>query len=84
MHQNVLKFEPELALFVPDNDPLLFYKAIANYALKNLNGKGLLFFELHERFAQETKSMLEELGFNQVEIKLDLQGKQRMLKAQMR
>lgn len=84
MHQNVLKFEPDLALFVPDNDPLLFYKAIADYALKNLNDNGVLFFELHERFAQETKSMLEELGFNQVQIKLDLQGKQRMLKAQMR
>lgn len=83
MHQNVLDFEPEIALFVPDNDPLLFYKAIAEYALKNLNDKGWLFFEIHERFALETKSMLEEHGFNRAEIKCDLQGKQRMLKAQL-
>lgn len=83
MHQNVLDFEPEIALFVPDNNPLLFYKAIAEYALNNLNDKGWLFFELHERFALETKSMLEEHGFNHVEIKCDLQGKQRMLKAQL-
>lgn len=83
MHQNVLDFEPEIALFVPDNNPLLFYKAIAEYALINLNDKGWLFFELHERFALETKSMLEEHGFNHVEIKCDLQGKQRMLKAQL-
>lgn len=81
MHQNVTDFEPDLALFVPDEDPLLFYKAIAEYAAKNLNENGLLFFELHESFGEETKAMVEQLGFSPVEIRKDLQGKNRMLKA---
>lgn len=82
MHLNVTAFEPDLALFVPDNDPLLFYKAIANYATKVLSEGGFLFFELHENYALETKEMVEQLGFFSVEIRTDLQGKQRMLKAQ--
>lgn len=81
MHQNVTDFEPDLALFVPDENPLLFYRTIAEYAAKNLVDQGSLFFELHENYAFETKAMVEELGFNSVEIKEDLQGKQRMLKA---
>lgn len=82
MHQNVTDYEPDLALFVPDEDPLLFYKAIAEYAAKNLNENGLLFFELHEIFGEETKAMVEQLGFSPVEIRKDLQGKDRMLRAQ--
>lgn len=81
MHQNVTEFEPDLALFVPDENPLLFYRVIAEYAAGNLNDQGYLFFELHENYAFETKTMVEELGFNFVEIKEDLQGKKRMLKA---
>lgn len=81
MHQNVTDFEPDLALFVPDENPLLFYKAIAEYAAKNLNENGLLFFELHERFGPETKAMVEQMGFTDVEVRKDLQGKDRMLKA---
>lgn len=81
MHQNVTDFEPDLALFVPDENPLLFYRAIAEYALNNLVDQGCLFFELHENYAPETKLMVEELGFTSVEIKEDLQGKHRMLKA---
>lgn len=82
MHLNVTEFEPDLALFVPNDDPLLFYKAIADYASKALLKDGMLFFELHENYACETKEMVEKLGFSSVEIRTDLQGKQRMLKAQ--
>ncbi|WP_300352643.1 peptide chain release factor N(5)-glutamine methyltransferase [Fluviicola sp.] len=81
MHENVTEFEPDLALFVPDENPLLFYRAIAEYAVSNLADQGCLFFELHENYAFETKAMVEELGFTSVEIKEDLQGKKRMLKA---
>ncbi|WP_300661373.1 peptide chain release factor N(5)-glutamine methyltransferase [Fluviicola sp.] len=82
MHLNVTEFEPDLALFVPNDDPLLFYRTIANYASKALLKDGLLFFELHENYASETTEMVEQLGFSSVEIRKDLQGKQRMLKAQ--
>lgn len=82
MHQNVTAFEPDLALFVPNEDPLLFYRTLAEYAAESLNENGYLFFELHENYAFETKSLVEKLGFSSVEIKEDLQGKNRMLKAQ--
>ncbi|WP_430406769.1 peptide chain release factor N(5)-glutamine methyltransferase [Fluviicola sp.] len=82
MHQNVTEFEPDLALFVPNEDPLLFYRNIAEYAAMNLNDHGYLFFELHEDFGSETKAVLEDFGFSSIEIKEDLQGKNRMLKAE--
>lgn len=82
MHQNVAEFEPDLALFVPNEDPLLFYRNIAEYATRNLNESGYLFFELHEDFGLETKALLEELGFDSIEIREDLQGKNRMLKTE--
>ncbi len=81
MEKNVLDFEPHLALFVSDETPLIFYKAIANKALLLLKSNGLLFFELHELYAEQTKQLLLDLGFDEVEIKKDLQGKSRMLKA---
>lgn len=81
MHQNVTDFEPDLALFVPNEEPLLFYEALAKYAAQSLNEKGFLFFELHENYGLETKAMIEQLGFTAVEIRQDLQGKDRMLKA---
>ncbi len=81
MHHNVTEFEPDLALFVPNDDPLLFYRTLAQYASKTLSDNGYLFFELHENFAIETKTMVEDLGFERVEIRKDLQGKDRMLKA---
>lgn len=81
MHLNVTGFEPDLALFVPDEDPLLFYRAIAEYAVQHLNNGGYLFFELHENYSLETKAMVESLGFDPVEVRKDLQGKERMLKA---
>jgi len=82
MHENVLNFEPEMALFVPDEDPLLFYREIAKNGLLFLKNEGLLFFEIHEDLGQETMALLNELGFVNIELRKDLQGKDRMIKAQ--
>jgi len=82
MRSNVNDFEPHMALFVPDEQPLLFYKAITKLAVEQLIPGGWLFFELHEDFADETKKMVEETGaFSSVEIRKDLSGKDRMLRA---
>lgn len=81
MHPNVLEFEPEMALFVPNELPLLFYKAIAEKAHVFLKKGGSLYFELNENFANQTQELLVELGFDHVILKEDLQGKKRMLKA---
>lgn len=81
MERHVLEHEPHLALFVPDDDPLRFYKAIAQYATTALKPEGLLYFELNPLYASETESMVRELGFAETEIKLDMFGKQRFLKA---
>ena len=81
MEKNVLDFEPHLALFVSDESPLIFYQAIAEKAIRILKSGGMLFFELHESYAEQTKELVLALGFDEVEIKQDLQGKNRMLKA---
>ena len=81
MERHVLEHEPHLALFVPDDDPLRFYRAIAKYGQKTLKPNGLLYFELNPLYASETESMVRELGFAETEIKLDMFGKQRFLKA---
>lgn len=81
MQANVLDFEPHLALFVENDNALIFYKAIASQAVRLLKKNGLLFFEIHERLAVETKEAIEALGFVDVEIRKDLQGKDRMIKA---
>lgn len=81
MHENVLSFDPEMALFVPNEDPLLFYREIGKKALHHLSEKGVFYAEIHERFAAETSQLLKEIGFDSIEIKKDLQGKDRMIKA---
>lgn len=81
MEKNVLDYEPHLALFVSDESPLIFYQAITEKAIRILKSGGMLFFELHESYAEQTKEVVLALGFDEVEIKLDLQGKNRMLKA---
>jgi len=82
MRTNVKGFEPHMALFVPDNEALLFYEAITLKAIEQLNQGGMLFFELHENFAEQTKAMVEATqAFEAVEIRKDLQDKPRMLKA---
>lgn len=82
MEPNVLMYEPDGALFVDDNDPLIFYRAIAEFALTSLNIGGYLFFEINEYLAQEMQLMLENFGFGRVEVKKDINGKYRMIKCQ--
>ena len=81
MARNVLDYEPEGALFVPDDDPLLFYRAIARYAVENLTTEGRLYFELNPLYAVDTVTMLRDYGFSQIEIRPDTFGKQRLLQA---
>ena len=81
MGRHVLEHEPHLALFVPDDDPLLFYRAITHFAKEALKPNGLLYFELNPLYACETEAMVRKLGFSETEIKLDMFGKQRFLKA---
>ncbi len=77
----VLQHEPEGALFVPNDDPLLFYRAIAEFAWQALSEVGVLFFELNARYAYETATMVQKIGFSDVLVHNDLQGKPRMLEA---
>jgi len=81
MKKNVLDYEPHLALFVQDNGPLLFYKAIAQFAVKNLKPNGQLFFEINQYLGRETMQLLQELDFKEIKLKQDLFGNDRMIKA---
>jgi release factor glutamine methyltransferase len=76
---NVLDFEPHLALFVEDNDALLFYRKIAQLAQHNLNENGLLFFEINQYLAKETIELLENLHFKSIELRQDIYGNDRMI-----
>ena len=77
MDRNVKDYEPGQALFVPDNDPLLFYKAIAPYAAQSLERGGRLYLEINQRFGAEMKRLLEDYGFDEVRIIDDTYGKPR-------
>lgn len=81
MQKNVLEFEPEMALFVEDDDPLIFYRAIAEISKTLLKENGCIYFEINEAFGIETVQMLKEYGYKDVELREDLFGKPRMLKA---
>jgi release factor glutamine methyltransferase len=83
MHSNVLSHEPHLALFVTDNNPLIFYNAIANFALQNLKENGLLFFEINENLGKETVKLLQDKGFKNIQLRQDLRGKDRMIGAEL-
>ena len=78
MDSRVLDYEPHTALFVPDNDPLLFYRRIASLAL-DTETKTCLFFEINEAYGKEVCDMLEEMGYTNIQLKLDIYGKQRMV-----
>lgn len=82
MERNVLNYEPQTALFVEDDNPLLFYREIAEFALENLLDSGLLFFEINEYLGNEMIELLKDLGFRNIEIRKDLNGKDRMLRCQ--
>lgn len=81
MHENVLTHEPNTALFVSDENPLIFYNAIADFALNNLNPNGYLFFEINEYLWEETLQLLIDKRFKNIELKKDMQGKDRMIMA---
>lgn len=83
MQQNVLKYEPHSALYVKDEDPLLFYRAISRLAKNHLNPGGKLFFEINEYLAYEMTELLKAAGFKNIEIKKDIYGKDRMLKCKI-
>ncbi|MCB0475398.1 MAG: peptide chain release factor N(5)-glutamine methyltransferase [Flavobacteriaceae bacterium] len=80
MKNNVLKYEPEKALFVKDNDPLVFYKTIADFAIKNLKKEGKMYFEINQYLGNETVAMLAGKNFTKTVLKKDLFGNDRMLK----
>ena len=81
MEKNVLEHEPSIALFVPDEDPLKFYRAIGEYASSALKSKGALYIEINPIYEKETREMLQSLGFKDIETKEDAFGKKRMMKA---
>ena len=80
IHENVIANEPHRALFVSDDNPLIFYDAIADFALINLNKNGLLFFEINEYLGVRTVELLKTKGFINIELRQDMQGKDRMIK----
>jgi release factor glutamine methyltransferase len=81
MHERVKEFEPHLALFVPDNDALLFYKKLSSFALKHLNPEGRLFVEINEALGDTVVKLFQSAGFTNIELKKDMQGKDRMTMA---
>ena len=81
MEQNVLDYEPHLALFVEDSNPLIFYKAIAEFASKKLINQGLCIVEINQAFGLETAELFWNQGFRSVEVVKDMFGKDRMVKA---
>ena len=81
MEKNVLEHEPSLALFVPDEDPLKFYRAIAEYASSALKSGRALYFEINPIYEKETREMLLKLDFKDIETKEDAFGKKRMMRA---
>lgn len=81
MARNVVDFEPHMALFVPDKDPLIFYSAIAQFASVHLQLHGSLYFEINERMGEKTAKLLQDHGFGDILTRKDLQGKVRMIRA---
>ena len=81
INNNVLQNEPHLALFVDDENPLIFYKKIADLAKQDLTKNGLLFFEINQYLGKETVEMLQQKGFKNIELKKDFSGNDRMIKA---
>ena len=81
MDKNVLDYEPETALFAPEENPILFYQRIGDYALRSLIPGGQLYFELNPQTADTVDDYLKKIGFQETEIRQDQFGKQRFLKA---
>ena len=83
MKKNVLDFEPDTALFVEDNNALIFYKEITKFAKQYLTENGKLYFEINEAFGKETADLLSKEGFKDVNIHKDLNGKDRIVEGKM-
>ncbi|MDG2330032.1 MAG: peptide chain release factor N(5)-glutamine methyltransferase [Flavobacteriales bacterium] len=81
MHQNVLRYEPELALFVQDHEPIVFYEHIADFSVKHLNTNGSIYFEVNEKFANEVAACLKFRNFKKIRVIKDLNGKDRIVTA---
>ena len=81
MDKNVLDYEPHNALFVSDDDPLAYYKEIAKIATNNLNKNGLLFFEINENYSKQIIELLSNLNFVDIELKKDINGRDRIIKS---
>jgi release factor glutamine methyltransferase len=79
MNRNVLDYEPDIALFVDNDDPLIFYKAIAGWSSRSLVKGGSLYLEINERFGNEITTLLNERGFEDIELRKDIHGKDRMV-----
>ena len=84
MERNVLEHEPETALFVPDDDPLLFYRTIAQYGYEMLKRDGWLYFEINPLYVSDLRELLHMMGYHAIESKEDQYGKPRMIRAQKR
>ena len=80
MHMNVLKNEPNEALFVTDDDPLKFYKTITEFATRYLTDRGVLYFEINQYLGKETQQLLQDYDFSEIELRKDMFGNDRMLK----
>jgi release factor glutamine methyltransferase len=81
MHANVLDWEPHTALFVPDSDPLLFYRTIAKKGLALLKPGSSLYFEINRTHGKETMEMLAALGYTSIELRKDFADNDRMIRA---
>ena len=81
MKNNVLKYEPDIALFVSDDDPLIFYRHIARLAIKSLKPSGVLYFEINQYLGSTLCKLLKDLGFKEIELKKDIYGADRMIRA---
>lgn len=84
MEANVLEYEPHLALFVPDDDPLLFYRTIAHVGQQLLTSGGFLYFEINRKFGQETTALLQENGYENIEIIKDISGNDRIISGRIK
>jgi len=81
MHERVKEFEPHLALFVPNNDALLFYKKLSAFSIDHLKPGGSLFLEINESLGEQVVILFRSVGFSNIELRKDMQGKDRMIKA---
>ncbi len=84
MNKNVIDYEPEIAIFVDDNNPFIFYKIIAKKAKKILNRNGKIYFEINENYSEEVMKILKDYGYVNIKLKKDINDRDRMIKATLK